>query len=128
MIKEKLKSHKELIVWKKAMDLIYKTYKITGQFPREKMYGLVQQMRRSAVAIPSNIAEGYNRYHIKEYLQFLNIANSSAAELETQLLIAKNLKFIKELDYSEADNSLTEVLKMLTVLIRKLKFYSLTKE
>ena len=76
------------------MDLIIKIYKLTKSFPPEELYGLTSQMRRSAIGIPSNIAEGYQRSHIKEYIQFLNIANASAAELETQLIIAKNLNLL----------------------------------
>ena len=120
-MKIRLKSHKDLIVWQKAMNLIIKVYKSTGLFPKEELYGLTSQMRRAAVAIPSNITEGYQRNSLKEYIQFLYIARASAAELETQLLAAKGLDFINNGEYSTIDELLTEILKMLNSLIQKLK-------
>jgi four helix bundle protein len=86
-----LKSYKELKVWQKSIELVKEIYRITNGFPRNEIYGLVIQMRRAAVSIPSNIAEGYSRKNLKEYLQFLRVAYSSSAELETQLIIAKDL-------------------------------------
>lgn len=77
------KSFKDLIVWQKSYRLVSETYKITKDFPREERYGLAQQMRRAAISIPSNIAEGYGRSHRAEYKQFLSMAYGSLAELET---------------------------------------------
>lgn len=86
-----IKSFKQLIVWQKSILLVKEIYEITKKFPQNEMYGLVSQMRRSAVSLPSNIAEGYKRRGIKEYLQFLSIAEASSAELETQIIISKDL-------------------------------------
>lgn len=88
------KTHKNLDVWNGAMDLAVEVYSITGRFPKEEMFGLASQSRRAAVSIPSNIAEGAARNSRKEYIQFLYVALGSVAELETQLLLARRLKFI----------------------------------
>ena len=91
----KIYSYKDLIVWKKSMELVKEIYYLTGKFPKDETYGLISQMQRAAVAIPSNIAEVYLRGHRKEYIQFLSIALRSAAELETQILICKSLDKFK---------------------------------
>lgn len=87
------KGFKNLIVWQKAYTLVKEIYKITATFPKDELYGLSQQMRRSAIAIPSNIAEGYGRQHDKEYKQFLSIAYGWLCELETQYLLCVDLNF-----------------------------------
>ena len=97
----KTKSFKDLIVWQKSYKLVLEIYKTTRAFPKSEDYGLSQQLRRAAVSIPSNIAEGYGRKHKAEYNQFLSIAYGSLLELETQILLAKDLnetieKLIKE--------------------------------
>ncbi|MFA5010608.1 MAG: four helix bundle protein [Ignavibacteria bacterium] len=89
---ENIKTHKDLEVWKKSIDLVSEIYEITKSFPKEEIYGLTNQIRRSAVSIPSNIAEGAGRNHDKEFIQFLYIAMGSSSELETQIFICKNLK------------------------------------
>lgn len=114
-----LKSHKELIVWQKSIVLVKEVYIFTSKFPKDEIYGLTSQMRRAAVSIPSNIAEGYSRKNIKEYLQFLRISYGSSAELETQIIIAKDL--YKDVKYSNAELLLVEILKMLNVIIEKLE-------
>ena len=119
-MKEYIQSHKDLIVWQKAVDLVVEVYKLTQIFPKEELYGLSQQMRRASVTIPSNIAEGYQRNHTKEYIQFLFIAKSSGSELETQLFIAQRLNFGNPDQQLKVENLLTEVLKMLSKLISKL--------
>ena len=121
MTNESIKSYKELIVWQKSIDLVTKIYRITKDFPKAELYGLVSQMRRSAVSIPSNIAEGFQRNSTKEYLQFLYIARGSAAELETQIDISKRLKYIEALKLKDIEELLTEVFKMLSSLISKLR-------
>ncbi len=113
-------SHKDLIVWQKSMDLVCLIYEITEQFPREEIYGLTSQMRRSSVSIPSNIAEGRRRGSKRDFVQFLRVACASGAELETQLTIAKRLPKTKHLDYKKAEGLLDEIQKMLTVMIAKL--------
>ncbi|MFZ5800792.1 MAG: four helix bundle protein [Candidatus Omnitrophota bacterium] len=124
----KIESYKDLLVWQKSMVLVVEIYKLTKSFPKSELYGLTSQMRRAALAIPSNVAEGYRRRHTKEYLRFLTIANGSAAELETQICAAKSLEDTGDLDYSKVDNLLLEILKMLNVLISKLgmKYYLTT--
>jgi four helix bundle protein len=102
--------HKNLDVWKKSMDLVEVTYKLTQQFPDSEKFGLTSQMRRSAVSIPSNIAEGAARKGDKELIQFLYIALGSISELETQYLIAVRLKFTNKDEVIEA--SLLNVKKM----------------
>ena len=116
-----IKSYKDLIVWQKAFELSLLVYKATHRFPKEELYGLVSQLRRCAVSIPSNIAEGYCRSRRLEYIQFLQIAFASGAELETQLLIAKELGYFTGKSYESASSLLIEVMKMLNSLIRKLK-------
>jgi len=113
-----IQSYKQLKVWQKSIDLVKEVYKLTAQFPKSETYGLVSQGRRAAVSIPSNIAEGYKRKGLSEYLKFLRIADASAAELETQIIIAKGL--YKNLDFSKVESLLEEVQKMLSVMIREL--------
>lgn len=86
-----MKSHKDLEVWKRSVELVKTIYEITKSFPKEELYGLTNQMRRSAISIPSNIAEGAARNHNKEFIQFLYITLGSIAELETQIIISKKL-------------------------------------
>ncbi len=114
-----LKSHKDLIVWQKALELVKVIYVSTRELPREELYGLSIQMRRAAVSIPSNISEGQQRKNIREFLQFLRIAYGSAAELETQLLIASDL--YPKIDFNRDQALLKEIQKMLNVMIRKLE-------
>ena|SRR3989344_1258820 len=112
-------SYKQLTVWQKSINLVEGIYTLTSEFPNAEIYGLTSQMRRAAISIPSNIAEGQKRKDLPEYLQFLRIANGSAAELETQLIISRRL--YPRLTYSSVEPLLEEVQKMLTVLIRTLK-------
>ncbi|OGZ46914.1 MAG: hypothetical protein A3J54_01740 [Candidatus Ryanbacteria bacterium RIFCSPHIGHO2_02_FULL_45_13b] len=110
-------TYKDLIVWQKAIELVLEIYNVTNQFPREEIYGLTSQMRRAAVSIPSNIAEGKLRRSQKEFRQFLLIAFGSGGELETQVVIAKKLPKLKELDYSRIDALLLEVMKMINKIL-----------
>lgn len=114
-----VESFKQLIVWQKAMELVKVIYKITADFPKSELYGLVSQARRSAVSIPSNIAEGKRRKTRKDFIQFLRIADGSAAELETQILISIDL--YPSIDFRAANTLLEEVQKMLSVIIKKLE-------
>jgi len=120
-----LESYKELIVWKKSIQLVKIIYRITSEFPKTEIYGMISQMRRASISIPSNIAEGYKRINLGEYIQFLGVADASAAELETQLIIAKEL--YPNVDYVEAEVLLAEIQKMLFSLITKLKTNRQTK-
>lgn len=112
---------KDLTVWQKAMDLCDEIYAISKLLPKEETYALSHQMRRAAVSIPSNIAEGFKRNTNKDYIQFLSISNGSSAELETQLYIAVRQKLISEEHAKTALSLSTEVSKMLNALINKLK-------
>ena|SRR3989344_1828531 len=116
-----MNSYKELTVWQKAVELTIDIYRITTDYPKSELYGLVQQTRRSAVSIPSNVAEGWARKHRQEYLQFLNVAIGSAAELETQIVIAKKLKFLSDEDSKRTSGLITEVMKMLNAFMTSLK-------
>jgi len=89
-----MKSHRDLDVWKRSIALVGEVYSVTRTFPAEEMYGLVNQIRRAAVSVPSNIAEGAARDSQKEFLRFLSISIGSLAEMETQLLIAVNLNYL----------------------------------
>ena len=113
-----IQSYKDLIVWQKSIALVKIVYKITDNFDRSDLYGLTSQIRRSAVSIPSNIAEGSRRRSLTEYIRFLSIANGSAAELETQLIIAQEI--YHSIDFNEAFCLLEEILKMLNTMIGKL--------
>jgi four helix bundle protein len=112
--------YKDLVVWQKSYQLTLEIYKFSKFFPKEEVFGLSSQMRRAAVSVPSNISEGNSRGSRKEYVQFLRIALGSASELETQLLLSKDLNLISLKDYTKMQVLLTEVIKMLSVLIKKL--------
>ena len=111
-----VESFKQLIVWQKSMDLVRVVYSATSKMPKEEIFGLVSQMRRCAVSIPSNVAEGKKRKTKNDFLQFLRIADGSVGELETQIIIAKDLFRV---DFSMADPLLEEVQKMLAVMIKR---------
>lgn len=112
-------SYKDLIVWQKSIDLAVELYTLTDDFPRSEVYGLSSQMRRAAVSIPSNIAEGRRRGTRKDFTQFLRIAYGSGAELETQLLISRRVIKSDSAKYEKADLLLNEVMRMLNVMIKK---------
>ena len=111
-----MKSFRELRVWHKSMDLVEEVYLLTQNFPKQETYGLTSQVRRAIISVPSNIAEGHTREHIKEYLHHLSMAQASLAEVETQLEIAARLKYL-------CPNQLVELLPEISSLGRQL--YSL---
>jgi|SRR5690606_33497062 len=113
-----MKTHKDLEVWQKAMAFVTDVYYQTGNFPKEEMYGLVSQLRRSAISIPSNIAEGAARQSNKEYIQFLYVALGSLMEVDTQLSIANNLNFLTDETLIELQGKSDEIGKMLNGLIK----------
>jgi four helix bundle protein len=116
-----LKNFRDLQVWEKSHRLTLDVYKATNEFPKEEKFGLVSQMRRCAMSIPSNIAEGCGRRGNGEFHKFLQIATGSASELEYQLLLARDLAYLKEVDYKHFSAKVTEVLKMLSGLILKVE-------
>ena len=111
-----VQSYKDLIVWQKGIRLVSEIYRLTEKFPKSEMFGLMSQIRRAAVSIPANLAEGYARKHRAEYAQFVKIAFGSGAELETHLLIAQNIGFLKKEEATEAEALLNEVMRMLNKL------------
>ncbi len=115
-----MKSYKDLVAYQKAYELALGTYQITRDYPKEEIYGLVSQMRRSAVSIPCNIAEGYRRGHRKEYIHFLHIALGSCSELETLLSLSRDLKFIDENRSRKLYHLQEEVSRLLAGLIAAL--------
>lgn len=113
-----MKSYKELEVWIKCKELVVEIYKLTRNFSSEEKFGLVSQMRRSAVSAPSNIAEGQGRNHSKDTLQFLYIARGSLYELETQTIISLDLEYLKVEDFESLAIKINECLKLLNGFIR----------
>jgi four helix bundle protein len=113
--------HKSLDVWKMSMDLVTRVYEVTKHFPKDELYGLTSQIRRAAVSIPSNIAEGRARTGTRDYMRFVSIARGSAAELETQLLISKNLSYLTEDALTPLYADVNRVGRMLSGLISKLE-------
>jgi len=113
--------YKELKLWHKSMDLVTSVYFVTRTFPDFEKFGLVAQINRSAVSIPSNIAEGAGRNSDKEFLQFLSIAHASSYELETQLLISKNLNYLKPDELNHITEQISEVQRMNYSVQQKLK-------
>ena len=116
-----VRDYRELIVWQKAMDLVIEAYRLTRAFPREELYGLTNQVRRAAVSIPSNIAEGQARQSKAEFRNFLSIAQGSRAEVETQLTIAMRLDYITNEDARMSLSLLIEIQKMLATLLKRLQ-------
>jgi four helix bundle protein len=117
---ERPQNFKDLLVWQKGMDIAKMTYELTFSFPKEERFGLVSQMRRAAVSIPSNIAEGQARHTTGEFVQFVSHAEGSLAELETQLRLAVELKFLSHEGSASLFHSLDEERKMLNALRRAL--------
>ena len=113
-------SYRDLIVWQKAMDLVVEVYRLTRQLPKDESFGLANQIRRAAVSIPSNIAEGYSRQAPKDYSRFLAIARGSKSEVETQLDISVRVGCLNESDIQKAADLCREVGSMLNAIIGKL--------
>jgi four helix bundle protein len=117
----KITSYRDLFVWTRAMDLVEACYKLTKELPQSEIYGLSSQIRRAAVSIPANIAEGHGRRNLGEYLQHLSIANGSLKELETHLLIADLLRYFAVNEIAPALDTCAEIGRMLSGLIQKLR-------
>jgi four helix bundle protein len=116
-----IRSFQDLEIWRRGIVLVERVYAVTGNFPKEEIYSLTSQIRRSAISVPSNIAEGFSRFHSKEYRRFLYVSLGSCSELATQIIIASKLKY---LSISESDKVLAEIeiiSKMTMSLIKKLK-------
>ena len=115
-----MRSFKDLLIWQKSIELVTFVYKVTTKFPKEEKYGLVSQMGRSAISIPSNIAEGHMRTTNRDFRQFISIARGSCAELETQGIIAYKLGYITEDNYQSLMTRTEEMAKMLSSFYSKL--------
>lgn len=115
-----IESYTDLIVWQKSMDMVVKIYQVARVLPSEEKYALSDQMRRAAVSVPSNIAEGFMRDSVKDYSRFLAISIGSCAELLTQIDICVKLNFCRQDDVKDIKLLITEISKMLMVLRRKL--------
>jgi four helix bundle protein len=119
-----LQTHKDLAVWQESRLLVKEIYELTSEFPKEEIYSLTSQIRRAAISIPSNIAEGAARDSNKENIRFLYIAAGSAAELDTQLILAKDLNFITDNKFIELEDKLSRIRKLLAGLIKHRKSLS----
>jgi four helix bundle protein len=115
-----MNSYKELTAWQKAFELCKEIYRLTSTFPKSELFGITQQMRRAAVSIPSNIAEGYFRNSRAEYERFCRIAYASAAELETQTMLSKDMKLSAAKEFSKAEDLQNQTLRLLNRLCHSL--------
>ena len=116
-----METHKDLRVWQQSIEMVTSIYLMTQSFPKEEIFGLVTQLRRASVSVPSNIAEGYARGTDKEKLHFLRIASGSISEVETQLMLGLNLGYIDQEKYNEISETVTSVWKQLNSLISSIK-------
>ena len=116
-----MNSYRDLIVWQKSFEFTKEVYRLTSTFPKEEIYSLTSQMRRAAVSIVSNIAEGFSRKSFRENAQFLSISFGSTSEVETQLLLAKDLHFASEKEFARAESLLLEIRKMLNTMLSNAK-------
>ena len=117
----KMKSYRDLIVWQKSMRLVTRIYLITKELPKNELYGLTSQIRRSSISLPSNIAEGYGRNSTNDYIRFLQTACGSLYEVQTQLEICRNLEYLSKDIFNEIYELSREIERMLNSLIGKLK-------
>jgi|TARA_A100001011_G_scaffold260757_1_gene269259 four helix bundle protein len=115
-----IQSYKDLLIWQKGVALVKSVYLLCEQLPKEEVYGLQSQMKRAAISIPSNIAEGYGRNYTQNYVQCLRIARGSLLELETQLIISKELKLVGNKLYQKVQGLITEENKMLNAFIKSI--------
>ena len=115
-----MKNYRELIVWQKAMDLVEEIYRITEFLPNEEKFGLSLQLKRAAVSIPSNIAEGFERNTTKDYIKFLSIAKASRAEVETQLYICKRLEFLTDEEIKKSLEICDEIKRIIIAMFKNL--------
>jgi len=119
-VNSEIKNYRDLVIWQKGIALVKEIYLLTQKFPQTEIYGLSNQLRRAAVSIPSNIAEGQSRQHTGEFRQFLHMALGSLAEVDTQLVIAKELSYLPQDEMTIAEKLIFELRKMIYTLIKKL--------
>jgi len=118
---EVVRTYRDLKVWQKSCDLVTDVYKLSNKLPKEELYGLTSQLRRAVISVPSNIAEGHARKSTKEFINFLSITSGSLAEVETQLILSVNLKYLLENDVMPIKNKIIEIEKILFSLKKSLK-------
>ncbi len=118
---KQIASYRDLLVWQKGMDLVVKSYELAKHLPSNEIYGLASQIQRAAVSIPANIAEGYGRHHLGDYLHHVSVANGSLKELETHILIARRLSYFREDDIEAVLRLTSEVGRMLRALALALR-------
>ncbi len=116
-----METHKDLRVWQQSIEMVTSIYLMTKAFPKDELFGLVSQMRRAAVSVPSNIAEGYARGSEREKLHFLRISSGSMSEIETQLMLSLNLGYVTQETFDELSEKITSLWKQLNALISSLK-------
>ena len=116
-----METHKDLRIWQQSIEMVTSIYLMTKAFPKDELFGLVSQMRRAAVSVPSNIAEGYARGTDREKLHFLRISSGSLSEVETQLILSLNLGYVIQETYDELSERVTSVWKQLNALISSVK-------
>ena len=122
---DEIRSYKDLLIWRKGMDISAMVYKLTNDFSADERFGLISQLRRATVSVPSNIAEGYGRGSTKSYIQFIKISRGSLYEVETQLLLAYELGFIKdEKTYNDVLIQITELSKMISSFLKKIEVWN----
>jgi four helix bundle protein len=120
----RIKTYKDLLVWQKGVDLVDDLYAVTRKYPKDELFGLISQIRRAAVSIPTNIAEGWGRKSTKNYIQFIRISVGSLYELETLLTISKNQKFIDQKEKTSLSEKIDALGKMLNAILKKLEKHS----
>jgi four helix bundle protein len=120
VLKKKIESYQDLLVWQKSIDLVAEVYRIASKLPSNEQYGLTSQLRRAAVSVPANIAEGFGRWHSNEFVRILLIANGSLKEVETHLFIGNKLALLSAADTSAALQMSSEISKMIFSLRDKL--------
>jgi four helix bundle protein len=120
-----MKNFRDLQVWRKAHGLVLESYRVTNGFPKEELFGLTSQMRRAAVSIAANLAEGCGKRAYREFQRFLGIAVASASELEYHFLLARDLTLVDQASYKHLDAAVVEIKRMLAALIRKVEMESL---
>jgi four helix bundle protein len=118
--KKKIESYQDLLVWQKSMDLVAASFKVALELPPTEQFGLSSQIRRAACSVPANIAEGFGRWHAKEFVRFLLIASGSVKELETHLLIGKRIELLSQTDIEASAQMCGEISKMIFALHDKL--------
>lgn len=115
-----IKTYKDLLIWQKGIEIVKEVYFLCKEIPNDEIFGLQSQIKRSSISIPSNIAEGWGRNYTKNYLQFLKYSRGSLLELETQIIIAKELNFISTESFNKIQDLITEESKMLNAFIKSI--------